>query len=383
MQAAGIEGELRLRARWDGRSVTVLHVASSRPRFARALLRGRVPADAVAMLPRLYTICGRAQGIAAALAGEAAAGEPADAARAAARRRAVEAEIVGETLWRALVDWPRLLGEPVRAAELARARAALEGAPAEAASHALAAEVAESQVFGGPAEDWLAMASLNEAERWASQAATPAARWIARLTALADPPAASQAAVSSASPAGLLAWTPRGDARLAAALARAMDTRPDFESAPDLDGTPAETGALARCRSHPLAAAAIEASRRVLARALARLTELATLTSAPGPTQPAATAGECGAAQLAPGDGLGWVETARGLLVHRVRIADGRIDDYRVLAPTEWNFHPQGPLPRSVVGLAASDEAGVLEAIGLAVQALDPCVAFRVEVDRA
>jgi hypothetical protein len=375
MQAAGIEGELRLRACWDGRSVTALEVASSRPRFARALLRGRAPADAVAMLPRLYAICGRAQGIAAALAVEAAAGEPADEDRAAARRRAVEAEVVGETLWRALVDWPRLLGEPVRAAELARARAALEAAPGEAATRVLAAEVAESSVFGGPAAGWLGMASLNEAERWAGRASTPAARWISRLSRQADPQAASLAAS--------LAWTPPADARLAATLARAMDARPDFESAPDLDGTPAETGALARCRSHAPAAAAIAASRRVLARGLARLAELAILTSAPTPTQPAGAAGECGAVQLAPGDGLGWVETARGLLVHRARIADGRIDDYRVLAPTEWNFHPKGPLPRSVIGLAGADEAGLLEAIGLAVQALDPCVAFRVEVDRA
>jgi len=50
-----------------------------------------------------------------------------------------------------------------------------------------------------------------------------------------------------------------------------------------------------------------------------------------------------GSLPLSEGAGLGWVQTARGLLLHRVACtADGLIGSYRVLAPTEWNFHPGG-----------------------------------------
>jgi hypothetical protein len=47
---------------------------------------------------------------------------------------------------------------------------------------------------------------------------------------------------------------------------------------------------------------------------------------------------------LAPGVGRALVETARGLLMHEIVLDGERIADYFIVAPTEWNFHPQGPL---------------------------------------
>jgi coenzyme F420-reducing hydrogenase alpha subunit len=160
-----------------------------------------------------------------------------------------------------------------------------------------------------------------------------------------------------------------------------MDAQPDFELEPQWRGRPAETGALARCRRHRLVGAAMSSSRRVLARGLARMVELAALTGTRG--GPATGAGACGSVCVRAGDGLGWVETARGLLVHRVRISDGLIDDYRVLAPTEWNFHPRGPMAAAVSGIAAASDEALHDAIGLAVQSLDPCVTCRIEVGHA
>jgi hypothetical protein len=230
-------------------------------------------------------------------------------------------------------------------------------------------DILEADVFGVSAERWLAMSTLAQCERWIDETATPAARLMARLLGLRDP--APQP----------LSWTPDVDAPSAHALAASMDAQPDFELAPDWQGSPAETGALARCRRHPLVGEAMGASRRLLARGLARLVELAELTGGRGGS--ATGAGACGSVRVRAGDGLGWVETARGLLVHRARISDGVIDDYRVLAPTEWNFHPRGPMTASVAGmLVASDEA-LHDAIGLAVQSLDPCVTCRIEVGNA
>ena len=104
------EGELVVRAKWDGVRVTGVEIASSRPHVADRMLAGRTADEAVALVPRLFSICGRSQGVAAAFACEAAAAREPDAAARAMRARAVRAEAVHEYLWRMLLDWPRLAG---------------------------------------------------------------------------------------------------------------------------------------------------------------------------------------------------------------------------------------------------------------------------------
>ena len=74
---------------------------------------------------------------------------------------------------------------------------------------------------------------------------------------------------------------------------------------------------------------------------------------------------------------------ARGLLIHWVELAPGaadnaRVNSYRVLAPTEWNFHPRGALADSLRG-GRPDAARAL----LAGAVLDPCVEFVVEAGDA
>jgi Ni,Fe-hydrogenase I large subunit len=78
---------------------------------------------------------------------------------------------------------------------------------------------------------------------------------------------------------------------------------------------------------------------------------------------------------------MGWAETSRGLLVHRTRVADGRLADYRIVAPTEWNFHPEGAFARGAAGLA--DDGGLDAGARWIVGSLDPCVGVRYEVARA
>ena len=78
-----------------------------------------------------------------------------------------------------------------------------------------------------------------------------------------------------------------------------------------------------------------------------------------------------GALWLADGQALAWCEMARGLLLHLVQLdAAGGVLDYRVLAPTEWNFHPQGALAQAVAALASNDPAPA----AMLAAAFDPCV---------
>jgi Ni,Fe-hydrogenase I large subunit len=56
---------------------------------------------------------------------------------------------------------------------------------------------------------------------------------------------------------------------------------------------------------------------------------------------------------------------------------------YRIVAPTEWNFHPRGALAAGLAGVAAAGEDELRRLVHLAVESLDPCVAYRVEVTKA
>ncbi len=87
----------------------------------------------------------------------------------------------------------------------------------------------------------------------------------------------------------------------------------------------------------------------LLARYTARLVELAGI---PGRLREAIneSTGNVVESGLPEGQGIAQVEAARGRLVHRVVLESGRITRYQILAPTEWNFHPDGVL---VQGLKA------------------------------
>ncbi|MFZ1573767.1 MAG: nickel-dependent hydrogenase large subunit, partial [Chromatiaceae bacterium] len=83
---------------------------------------------------------------------------------------------------------------------------------------------------------------------------------------------------------------------------------------------------------------------------------------------------------LPDGVGLAQVQAARGLLVHRVAIQAGRVADYRILAPTEWNFHPQGAAALGLATLPDADDETLHRIGGLFVTALDPCVAYDLRI---
>ena len=87
--------------------------------------------------------------------------------------------------------------------------------------------------------------------------------------------------------------------------------------------------------------------------------------------------------RLPDGSGLAWVENARGLLMHRLRLVQGRTADYRIVAPTEWNFHPAGALPAALRDAPAHDLDALRRRTRVLVDSLDPCVACSVEFEDA
>jgi len=88
-------------------------------------------------------------------------------------------------------------------------------------------------------------------------------------------------------------------------------------------------------------------------------------------------------ARDAAGAGLAAVEMARGVLIHRAELDGDTVRRYRIVAPTEWNFHPQGAYMRGLAGQPAADEAAARQAAALLAHALDPCVAYDLRIRHA
>ncbi len=159
-------------------------------------------------------------------------------------------------------------------------------------------------------------------------------------------------------------------------LAQSMVEEPDFVQRPSWLGQCAENGPWIRLR-HRQDEGAVQHS--AWTRMSARWTELVELAAASQQVSSFVDTPllSSGAMRLGQGQALAWCEMARGLLLHWVQLdAGGSVQDYRVLAPTEWNFHPQGALAGAVASLAPDDgkKANLLAA------AFDPCVACTIEL---
>lgn len=384
-------------------------IHSSRPQLAQRLLGGRGPADAAHLAGLVFSLCGKAQQVACEAACAAAAGQVTDAATAQARDLAVHLERAQEHAWRLLLDWPRQAAIPGIETDMQGVQV-LRQAAAEARRFGSVLEsLLQNSLLGEPAVNWLAR-DAAAFDAWRSTGGTAIARLFASLGEGADP---------GTHPCPLLPPVHALDDATVRDFARqALDT-PGFCGSPLWRGEPAETGAIARVHKQPLLAAWITRHGcGAGARLLARLLELAELprhlssagmrSHRDGILQGLAGAfGSNGAAgetlkdAVATGDnaidplvqawslgdntGAAAVETARGLLLHVVRLEsghnEGKIADYRIVAPTEWNFHPAGPLFQALSGLAAG--ADLAARARLVAQSLDPCVAYGIEVIEA
>jgi hypothetical protein len=334
------------------------------------LLGGRRADDAEALLLRVFSICARAQAAAIATALDAAHGT--EACHTRHHQLAVLAEVALEYLWRLQIDLPGLLGLPQRPEVLVRLKRELgrEGGTPQAWSGflgALRTAIDEECTGLGKRFDHADPAMFAA---WEATADAPAARLLRLLRAV---PLGS----------GGTALLPHMTEALLRAIGDAIGRDPAFSRRPLHGGAPAECGARARVAEHPLLRALGTRTSRAYQRILARWLELAGIPERLARLLDGETAPPCvqGIA-LAPGSGIAGVETARGLLVHAVKLAGDRVAEYRIVAPTEWNFHPAGALPADLADVPAAAPREVEQRAGLAVQSLDPCVRYAVEVEK-
>ncbi|AWK89707.1 nickel-dependent hydrogenase large subunit [Azospirillum thermophilum] len=156
--------------------------------------------------------------------------------------------------------------------------------------------------------------------------------------------------------------------------------------APRLAGLPYETGALARqlVDGQPLVAALVARDGgTVMSRVVARLLEIArTVRAMEGWVRALEPAGPWCVQGVLPDSGraVGLTEAARGALGHWLRVEQGRIAGYQIIAPTTWNFSPRdldgvpGPLERALVGAPVREGETSPLSVQHIVRSFDPCV---------
>ncbi|AWI80286.1 hypothetical protein CEW87_13500 [Parazoarcus communis] len=370
-------GNLNIVVSIDGGRCLAARVENTRPRAA-AVLVGRHVDEVLRMVPVLFSLCGRAQGIAARAAVAAARGEA--CVPSVEDERAISCEAAQEHLWRLLLDWPTRFGrlpQRVRFAQLHHrlaqvndtaaafdvggvlldlvAKDLLSGFFLSMREPANLAEFVSATRYGGFVGETLA--ELIEAGRW-----TPDCDKVAPLL----PPHTAQE------------WAQMLGGTLPA---------PEFDRAPAWHGGASpvvyETGALARQSRSPLVAALLGYGHRIAARVFAQVVDLSDHASRlrhplARDMQPCFDA-----APLGEGAGLACVETSRGVLLHALRLEGDIVADYHIIAPTEWNFAPGGAFMQEATGWEAEGRDAALARLDWLALSLDPCVAFTVTQEAA
>jgi hypothetical protein len=341
-------------------------VACERPAVGAALLDRLTQGRAASLLPdllaSLFSLCAQAQRRTSRRAVAAALGRPAADDPGAALENAMH--VAREHLQRLALELPVLAAGVPAQPQWLRDAPVLALPPAAAGARTLA-DIAgalpgwlEGRLFGMPSGRWLEQWQRREGDwlaDWSASQTHPVAQW---LRSVQEP------ARAVAWPCRALTLLRDGEAGMRG-LAAALRADPQFAAHPTWDGAPAETGPWTRLGHE-------QAPHTVWERLGARLADIARIATGVPLAQ--------GALALAAGEGIAWTEMARGLLVHWVWFYPGAHDietartaHYRVLAPTEWNFHAEGGF---ACWLATCRDAA---AVPLAAAALDPCLATTIE----
>lgn len=367
-------GQLTFR---PGQALPTIH--NSRPSLANILLRGKPAQLAPQQLPLVYTLCGESHRLAAQLAIDAASGLRALPTKQENLNLSIET--AREHVRRIWLDWPRLFGTENVATNVAAIQSLRhcpiwqENRKEDAAVRLLAMRGwIETEVLGEALEEWLL--------RWQTDPVECLLDWVARVETF---PAKllrdieyEAVRVSVCAPSLLV----HQDSSSLLEIAEGIAARNDFERFPSYIGYVCETGVWSRLQGMEQHQ---QLKDNLWMRMGARIAELVML-SVPERQQLA-----LGAIALSPGIALAWCEMARGLLLHWVRLdrsaPQSLIADYRVIAPTEWNFHPTGVVARALAALPVArstcEQRDVVRHVGMLAAAFDPCVSYRIEFEHA
>ncbi|MCP4286940.1 MAG: hypothetical protein GY792_21260 [Gammaproteobacteria bacterium] len=394
---AGVEGRLQIDLYCRKSIVSRVGIHSTRPLLLPRIFFGKNPTEVIATLPLIYSVCGVAQRCAAAEALEQAISRPASRSYLKRRRLLVALETLKEHIWRIELDWARFLDRPAdgtgitwvvsmmnefRVALFAEQDPFTLGGlhvrqqPANPKSQLDTLDrLLAARIFSLPVQRWLKIADLKALSEWSRERTTLAQEMLFQIEKT------DQAGLGQSHTAALgildIAYL---EQCLGGADAHGFIAHPVWQTAP------AETTPYTRRCDHPILLSLAEHyGNGLLTRLTARLVELALLavelrSEIAGLGSPDTTVSST---DLETGIGISQIEAARGRLVHRVELKGGLISNYQILAPTEWNFHPEGVLAGGLLGMVSTNETGLKRRADMLINAIDPCVGYQLRINHS
>lgn len=352
-----------------------LGLTSTRQDWAARVGQGVPLANLPGLMASLFNLCSHAHRACSQLALAAAVPDLQAAPTEVGER--LRRETALEHVRRIGLDWLRLLADsaPLLSARGVSALAALHPAPTPAQTPTQAVPDPwpalrgwlQHELLGMPPADWLAAWQSDGPDWLSTWSRRHAAQGVAALVAVAQRSGDGFAPLSP-----LNALRPHAEPAWLGQLGDRLAGEPTLTLRPQWQGACAHTGSWTRLAAPPgdlpLSPWALLGSR------IAELLRLAL------------DGGEAwlhwGAISTGPHRGLAWVEMARGLLVHQIEVDPlaQRVLACRVVAPTEWNFHPEGEVAQRLALIDPDlPQAEMARRVNLLVAAFDPCVPFTVE----
>lgn len=387
-----IEGQLNIDLYPNKIAQARVEISSSRPLQASRVMIGKTPEEVLKVLPLMYNVCGVAQARTSlkAIQSNLSLSEPRNAE--AARDMLVLVETAREHLFRILIDWPALfkleqdqsqlplLGRLIKEFKMAlfaNGDAFSLGSQLQPDGQLIRQLIDQLEntlqqaIYHQPTEQWLQINDIDTLYSWSKGHDSTATN---SLSIICDH-----------------GWTSQGFSRLDSLpeldenelMQRFNDsTAEQFIAQPEWHGQQYETTTLSRQMDQPLIQSlAQEFHNTLITRWVARLLELARI-----PTQLRQLLADIESADSVvtnstnSNSGLAQTEAARGRLIHRVEIDNDLVSQYQILAPTEWNFHPQGLIAHSLGNLTSKDPELLQKLARLMINVIDPCVGYELKV---
>lgn len=373
----------------ENNKVSCVDVQSQRTTMAARIFEGKSPTEAAQLLPLLFSLCGTAQLQAGIMAFEEALGYVPSTTHLATRSLLLTSEGISEHVTRILIDWADLAeleNDTPSVRELRRLLGTLKvhlfkdrkndkigGAGLHIDADTLRSQTAkltqkiEYVIFAQSLDEFLGLSSVADFTHWMETQTCLPARCL-----------------KSWKEDGVFEGSWPQHIALPSLDKDSLNEQLDAESAdqfiaqPTHQGTPCETGPFVRQRNHPLIKAMLKAhGAGPFSRLAAKLIDLASLLKMAETHIEDLSQNTSLYHTKALHKGLGHVEAVRGQLVHRIWLdkSNDTITRYRILAPTEWNFHPDGILKQALMGMDAQKPRKLIKSARVAIMALDPCVA--------
>lgn len=371
-RVADLSGSLRVVLRWQQGVIQRVELQSSRPQGLGRLLQQKPLMQSLTMVPLIYSLCSIAQTVAALRAAESALGLAVEPQAQQARNILLQAEKARELGIRLAHYWLNNSDQVLLLMQWFTAvnnelKWALQLNPQPVGEHDRGLVAAELKDVLTPL-----VGTIEELER--SIVGEPVESSVGYQLRDLQKGFGDIHLSSGAKPLEHKVLTDLN--RINRALVKKQAA--EFSALPALDGECFETSSWSRNQDSELVMRGrVAGLNQISLRFVAMLVEMQTIPERIALEKPDSTA-------FSEFEGLGVVAAARGLLIHRIvldgsSMANCKVKDYSIVAPTEWNFHPSGTLVKMLEGVKVERER-LHSLVEKLIALIDPCVAWEIEV---